>query len=85
MKYLICLLFLTGCTVDDCHKYPTKAFSYKDSVKVVEGFYKGQVGIVIGQAPITVKYKGAWCNVPGYTVTIDSFFDIFTSDQLREL
>jgi hypothetical protein len=89
MKYLILIaaLFLTGCFKNLTGKCPGKDFrqyTYMDSVKVTNGFYKGQTGRIVSHTWI---YDGD-CSIPGFVVRLDlngedvriSQFDLFVEE-----
>ena len=50
MKYLLLVLFMTGCSFNHEETKPSKTeFFFKQKVKVTEGFYKGLEGVVVGE------------------------------------
>lgn len=56
-------------------------FKYKDKVKVVRGFYRGQTGVVLGES----KTYYTWSHTQRYWVKMDKATEEYINEECLRL
>ena len=70
MKYLVFLLLLTGCGMGkSCPDVKIRDYKYADRVKVIDGFYEGNQGVIVSKKFYFMD--GRTCTIDYYQVMFD--------------
>jgi len=75
-------MFILGCS-NPCSEIQRRGYMYGDKVEVINGFYKGQKGIVFDKSTtITKKKYSMFCIVPAFDIRLENGNEIQSVSQL---
>ncbi len=72
---------------ETCPELNYEDFKYGDSVKVLSGFYKGQIGMILKRGFFVIRQieDPDFCQVPAYTIIFNEIDVIIEQDNLQKV